>query len=386
MSLESDVRHNLVVTHYDVLKATEPVLFECVRQDLRYIEKHGLDGPFSNVDDFKGYQRYAQHALQEHIADIKGQMRKRYGNNTFAIESAFQAYIQGQQIRQFGYMMHKNYFVILNFELFGKKTFFFADNLVEHLALTNLEAPSEFLTLPFPSALFVYNAEIVKRAITSTNSKIEVDLETPVSVFISEHPSELGDRKIIILAYQSSFKRFTSLIKRELLIKENWKISDTLRTDWGDVYHGETVDDFITDDDSIFFETEILNLFRVVINSLLYLQSNDPEILSELTPSRPPRIERNKDKSKITQDHSSLTYSSVGDSIQPIIIERTTPADDAADSGQKKRELSKRFVVRGHWRNQPFGEGFQKRKLIWIKPFHKGPDMGEMIERPYVVK
>jgi len=33
-----------------------------------------------------------------------------------------------------------------------------------------------------------------------------------------------------------------------------------------------------------------------------------------------------------------------------------------------------RFVVRGHWRNQPHGEGRQERKRIWIQPFWKGPE------------
>ena len=45
-----------------------------------------------------------------------------------------------------------------------------------------------------------------------------------------------------------------------------------------------------------------------------------------------------------------------------------------------------RFMVRGHWRQQPFGPGGQQRKLIWIKPFYKGPDIAQVINKPYVVK
>jgi len=36
--------------------------------------------------------------------------------------------------------------------------------------------------------------------------------------------------------------------------------------------------------------------------------------------------------------------------------------------------LSYRFVVGGHWRNQPCGPGHSDRKLIYIMPFVKGPE------------
>lgn len=38
------------------------------------------------------------------------------------------------------------------------------------------------------------------------------------------------------------------------------------------------------------------------------------------------------------------------------------------------RHLSKRFVVRGHWRNQAYGPLRQLRRPMWINPHIKGPD------------
>lgn len=35
---------------------------------------------------------------------------------------------------------------------------------------------------------------------------------------------------------------------------------------------------------------------------------------------------------------------------------------------------SHRWIVRGHWRNQPTGPGREEVKRIWIKPYIKGPD------------
>lgn len=41
------------------------------------------------------------------------------------------------------------------------------------------------------------------------------------------------------------------------------------------------------------------------------------------------------------------------------------------------RKLTKRVLVNGHWRNQPYGKGRALRRLIWIAPYVKGPDDGE---------
>ncbi|MDH3629320.1 MAG: hypothetical protein OES25_16915 [Acidobacteriota bacterium] len=48
--------------------------------------------------------------------------------------------------------------------------------------------------------------------------------------------------------------------------------------------------------------------------------------------------------------------------------------------------LTKRFWVRGHWRNQAHGEGRLERKLIWVMPHEKGPkDIQEALVRTYHV-
>jgi hypothetical protein len=45
--------------------------------------------------------------------------------------------------------------------------------------------------------------------------------------------------------------------------------------------------------------------------------------------------------------------------------------------------LKSRFVVRGHWRNQPHGPENRERYLKWIAPYWKGPQDGEVMERTY---
>lgn len=47
--------------------------------------------------------------------------------------------------------------------------------------------------------------------------------------------------------------------------------------------------------------------------------------------------------------------------------------------------LSHRYIVRGHFREQPHGKGKKLRKTIFIQPFWKGPTDGEIRERIYKV-
>ena len=56
-----------------------------------------------------------------------------------------------------------------------------------------------------------------------------------------------------------------------------------------------------------------------------------------------------------------------------------TPTDEG-------RKILKRFRVRGHFRNQPYGPERSLVKRRWIKPFWKGPDLAELINSGYVVK
>lgn len=57
----------------------------------------------------------------------------------------------------------------------------------------------------------------------------------------------------------------------------------------------------------------------------------------------------------------------------------------AARSGSREVALrvARRHIVRGHYRNQPIGEGRKERKMIWIAPFWKGPADGAAIVHTY---
>ncbi|MGM1061393.1 hypothetical protein [Saccharothrix sp. Mg75] len=51
---------------------------------------------------------------------------------------------------------------------------------------------------------------------------------------------------------------------------------------------------------------------------------------------------------------------------------RDKPTDDQS-SGTDERRYTVRWLVRGHWRNQPHGPGRSLRRLVWINPQIRGP-------------
>ncbi len=46
-------------------------------------------------------------------------------------------------------------------------------------------------------------------------------------------------------------------------------------------------------------------------------------------------------------------------------------------------QIKRRFIVRGHYRNQAHGPGRRHRKMIWIEPYWKGPEEGAKIMHTY---
>lgn len=72
--------------------------------------------------------------------------------------------------------------------------------------------------------------------------------------------------------------------------------------------------------------------------------------------------------------HSNLT-------VNTVRVIRLRRSEHKPTNGESEVEWSHRWLVNGHWRNQPYGPGKMERKLIWISPYVKGPD-----DKPFVPK
>lgn len=123
---------------------------------------------------------------------------------------------------------------------------------------------------------------------------------------------------------------------------------------------------------------------RLVLNTLLYLTSDDADVTKDfLVPEwvkmRLPKIEQHSKKQakKFAEQHAlPIKYSVIGRRIGGELdenITRTTTSEE--------RKLTKRCIVRGHFKMQVHGEKRSLRKRIWVKPFWRGPEWSEIVAR-----
>jgi hypothetical protein len=307
--------------------------------------------------------------------------------------------------------VNHEYHSLVNFGLADKKTFHFSDNLAEHLANTEINLRAPLIQLPFPTCLLTFTS----RAVISSMHNIRgdfgrwamnsagLDYSAPVSAFLTIHPAGGGlpGRKLLICAWHAKLPENSYLmLKRELYLGDDWTLEQALRTDWetltpDNLGIGLSVnvnDNTIAHQDDDIFYTDGFAFYRIILNAVLYLSSHEAELTAKASPRK--EIE---DKAKdigslpkrrkllqTTGRYTALDYQEVGTSVGPIVIQKGEVEGSEAGKGGSKPLV--RFMVRGHWRRQTHGPENKDRKLTWIRPYYKGPDLAATINKPYLVK
>lgn len=116
-------------------------------------------------------------------------------------------------------------------------------------------------------------------------------------------------------------------------------------------------------------------LTRLVVNTCLVM--SDPEAVRPIGGSSKAR----RAKSKRGAAEPIFRTFRVG---KPIKLD-CRPAVQAYLNGERNRELSVQFLVRGHWRNQACGPRLTERRLTWIEPYWKGPEDAPINRRAHIV-
>ncbi|OHU90829.1 MULTISPECIES: hypothetical protein [Pseudoalteromonas] len=383
-------------THYDIYKFRQSFVDSYLRKDLENIKFKNLVPPFSSIDDFTV-------AFEEYWEEYKIDAFFQYGSQVVDSYDEFSLMLESSsEYPKMLYSATGEYLNAINFESFGKKTFYFSENLVERIAITELDAPAEFLKLPFKSCMFVFTGKTVLDAYYAITNNSVPTYSDSISVYISELPYK-GYSKLFLWATHCGYEKNYCAIKRELLIHPDWKIDNAIRTDWDQIYDAYpdwadqdhlslsqllTPDD---DDESRFFH-QGRAFYRIVMNAVLYLASNDPDIQASFSPQKElmkqfkdvKSTAKQKKKLSAIKRISGLNGSLVGANMEPIRIIKGK--NWTGSSSKDQMTLSLRFLVRGHWRNQRYGKNNKLRRLTFIEPYYKGPDVGEVINRPYIAK
>lgn len=111
------------------------------------------------------------------------------------------------------------------------------------------------------------------------------------------------------------------------------------------------------------------HMLNILYNTILYV--NDPN--------------RNHAETE-THGTRKMKVGNGGDSIKTSYIHLSTPKNYKPLSEGNGTPIDKRFIVRGHWRNQACGEKHLDHKRIWICPYVKGDCFSETINKPYLVR
>jgi len=124
-----------------------------------------------------------------------------------------------------------------------------------------------------------------------------------------------------------------------------------------------------------------------VLNTLLYLTSKDPDVIRHFPIDLSKKIAGLKNPAKVRKELQRAERSTS----LPIFIAGASLTSNSKDIEDIRRagsigkwKLQNKILVSGHYRKQWYGskvEDNRRQELIWIDPYEKGPDAGELMSR-----
>lgn len=399
-------------THYDVLQGLRPYVIQATEQDAAKLIALGLKSTVASSDDIDSQ---VDLCVDKAKAEMKERFARQNGIPLSNADSFFEMAIRQnpQPMITLLSAINYEYHALLNFCIFDKKVFYFADDATDKLANTEINLKADMINLPFPSCLFAFTSRTAVNALYNMMGEDgrramnagDLDYSAPISVFLTMLPGgDLPGRKLAIVAFHARKPAFIrNMTSRILYLPDDWTLEQSLRTDWKKIspnnigsgirssWNDQT---FSLNNDDKSFYTDGLVFFRLVLNSILYLSSSEAEISDEKSPV--PEIILNRDaipspkkRRQMTQAaerFSVLDYTKVGATVPPITLRSPESETESGASQGAGTRPQVRFLVRGHWRNQAHGPNRADRKIIWIVPFYKGPDIAEQVNKPYLVR
>jgi len=251
---------------------------------------------------------------------------------------------------------------------YGEKTFILSSDLVEGFLNTDIPLDMKVEEFKFPFITFMIDSPVPMFSTMVGKNKYDISSIIVVCFGQTKEISKLPkflkwmirwDTTVYGL-YESNIDGFNTLDSLHLDMKSDQGISKFSKS------FKEQVGLYDLDNE------DIQNLANMVFNTLLYINQPANAIDGCISTIRKPRGKKNG--KKIMKEFIT---------IDPPNWYRSISKRAKDGSGKK---LDKRFIVRGHWRNQPYGKGRSMRRHIWIIPHWKGPEWGEVTPKKYKVE
>ena len=130
-------------------------------------------------------------------------------------------------------------------------------------------------------------------------------------------------------------------------------------------------------------------IFRFVMNTILYINSKDVDRLDMLPKEYLAEIEKMErlGGGKTKKGQRCLERAKKHTSLHKVVLGSRIDVEEPLEEGRSWR-INSRFRVRGFWRtyeSERYKEGV-RGTTVWIAPFWKGPEMADLVKRQYSVK
>jgi len=271
-------------------------------------------------------------------------------------------------------------------KLIGEKIYFISNKIIHLLSNTDINIKLNIIKFPFEAFIILFDK----------------------GIYFWEKQKEDDDRRDICGCYVSVIKYDKySLLQLGLLldiptpenqriftiIPANFYLDDNIYSDLKSYLKDcQKVEKTFHNMSEINFSTYV-KIFKLIINSILYITSRDADIIEQFPFANPNinqnlatlsrgqqrRLEQAKEKNS-----GNLPYYLVGSKI----IEPTGQPLPSDPEYQPVNHLTTQHWRSGHWRWQWYGSehlGDKHQEHIWIMPCLVGPDMAEIINVPRVV-
>lgn len=324
---------------------------------------------------------------------------------SWSLKSSGMPYAAMQQLAtspEFVHSLKSAYFLSM-FLRGGRKLFRLAPALAVRLAQTKLsKVPCEMLKLPFEAMYVQFPDEpVLIRLPNTTNVGIPAEATDGTGFVYDPDVNRtyacdgvycvmIGNRLDLMLAGGHPNQRGgdDQIVYATLILEEGLDIDQvlerTFQTTLGQIAElGE--DPF----GSTLVHPVLKAAAALLFNTLLYISSPDADVGMPTKGESTRKLEAHPKKDEAWRARMrrlSEKEPIVIDVGKHIAYDAGLEAAARADAGDKKYELSVRFRVRGHWKQQPYGPGRSQRKTKWIQPFWKGPELAQVINRNYVVQ
>jgi hypothetical protein len=258
---------------------------------------------------------------------------------------------------------------MVNFDLHRRKSFWVDESLAFMLANTDLDVRGSELRVPFASFALVFTDRHVlslgERLVAREQGCPLVGHHLRVAtVLVTESRSGRGRTLEVTFAFDSLGADLPYLVTHQVPVKEDEPVEHYLNALAPAAITASEVPN----------ANPLRGLLQVLFNSILYATSAGVEPELRAPPARLP-----------AREEPSVSYSSNEVYFLPGAIEisqvRRMQALDRIPSG---RAVLRRFMVRGHWRRP--SANWSDKKMRWIEPYWKGPDLATVIEKTYKLK